>query len=120
MALTEQQLTEIERRTKRAATEIGDVCAEGPRNRWRMSIPANPERDTDLILDAALGDSAALLTEVRRLAGQVKAADQLITEMAQMSGGPLARHYASRLRATLGLPDPNPCRCYACEQVPNE
>lgn len=67
MTLTNEQLTEIEKRAERAHAELGDVCADGVVNRWRMSIPANPQRDSDLIISAGLDDVETLLTEVKRL-----------------------------------------------------
>ncbi len=53
----------------RAQDEIGAVAAD-VNNRWRMSIPANPDRDTDLIICDALtsADKAihTLLAELDR------------------------------------------------------
>jgi len=43
----------------------------GPPNRPRASIPADPKRDTDLVIGASLDDVPALLSEVTRLRGIV-------------------------------------------------
>jgi len=51
-------------REQRARGELAAVCKEGGR-RWRMSIPAQPERDTDLLLAASLADVPALAGELR-------------------------------------------------------
>lgn len=58
-------------RINRAHTELGDVCAQGPSRRFRMHIPADPERDTDLIISAALNDADLLVGEVERLRATV-------------------------------------------------
>lgn len=57
-----------------ANQEIGEVAAD-VRTRWRMSIPANPKRDTDLIVSYACIDASDiiddLLAEVERLTPRV-------------------------------------------------
>ena len=80
-AMPESRLTDIQAKIKRAWAELGEVCAEGPAKRFRMSIPSNPERDTDLIVSAALECAAELLAEVERL----NAAVQLLGAQLQRS-----------------------------------
>lgn len=47
-------------RLDKADEEIGEVAAN-VRSRWRMSIPANPNRDTDLIVsDACVSGQRAI------------------------------------------------------------
>lgn len=58
-------------RITRAHTELGDVCAQGPSRRFKMHIPADPERDTDLIISAALNDADLLVGEVEQLRAAV-------------------------------------------------
>ncbi|MEU8278205.1 hypothetical protein ACFYOK_37440 [Microbispora bryophytorum] len=58
-------------RINRACTELGEVCAQGPSRRFKMHIPADPERDTDLIISAALNDADLLAGEVERLRATV-------------------------------------------------
>lgn len=65
--MTAERLAEIRASVERANTEIGEVCAEGPIYRFRMSVPANPGRDTDLIISDALKGAEDLLAEVSRL-----------------------------------------------------
>ncbi|QTR98382.1 hypothetical protein J6K27_003510 [Rhodococcus qingshengii] len=49
----------------KAQIENGEVAAD--RSRYRMSIPANPDRDTDLIIGAALTAAEALVAAVERV-----------------------------------------------------
>lgn len=72
--MPESRLTDIQAKIKRAWTEIGEVCAEGPAKRFRMSIPSNLDRDTDLIVSAALEGAEELLAEVERLDSELKIA----------------------------------------------
>lgn len=48
----------------KAQIENGEVAAD--RSRYRMSIPANPDRDTDLIIGAALTAAESLVAAVER------------------------------------------------------
>jgi hypothetical protein len=50
----------------RAHIEVGDIAAGGYR-RWRMSIPARPDRDSDLLISAGLYCGKRLADEVERL-----------------------------------------------------
>jgi hypothetical protein len=70
MALSDDQLAAIKAQTDRAVTELGDVCAEGPSRRFKMTIPADPTRDTDLIISRALEGAEQLLAEVEELRAQ--------------------------------------------------
>ena len=49
----------------KAQIENGEVAAD--RSRYRMSIPANPDRDTDLIIGDALTAAEALVATVERV-----------------------------------------------------
>ena len=71
-------LDAIEAREERASRELGEVCAEGPAKRWRWTIPANPEHDTDLIVADSLADIPALVARVRCLGAKVAAVDALL------------------------------------------
>jgi hypothetical protein len=62
-------LTAIRDRIKRAYTEVGEVASQGAHRRWRMSIPAQPDRDSDLIISAALDDAEKLTAELERHQG---------------------------------------------------
>lgn len=62
--VTDARLTEIRAAVQRAHTEVGTICAEG---RFKMTIPADPARDSDLILTNALEGLDELLSEVERL-----------------------------------------------------
>ncbi len=64
-------LESIKQRKAAADAEIGALC-EG--KRWRMGIPARPDYDSDLLINAALGDIPALIAEVERLTQQRDAA----------------------------------------------
>lgn len=65
--LTPEQLTEIRAHITRAHTEVGEVCRRTGASRWRMSIPANPARDSDPIISGALNYADVLLAEAQRL-----------------------------------------------------
>ncbi|MCZ4613326.1 hypothetical protein [Rhodococcus qingshengii] len=49
----------------KAQIENGEVAAD--RKRYRMSIPANPDRDTDLIIGDALTAAEVLVAAVERV-----------------------------------------------------
>ena len=63
--ITEESLVVIEQCYEKACDEVADLC-EG-NHQWRMSIPANPDRDSDIIISLALASIPALITEVREL-----------------------------------------------------
>ncbi|GLY81865.1 hypothetical protein [Actinoallomurus iriomotensis] len=67
-------LAAVRDRIKRAYTEVGEVSAQGAHRRWRMSIPSRPDRDSDLIISAALNDAELLAAEVEQLRAQRDAA----------------------------------------------
>ena len=79
-------LDAAEARAVRASAEVARLKA-APLH-WYWSIPADPERDSDLILGASVGDVPALIAEVRRLRPRV-----LITkdEVAQLPVGSVIR-----------------------------
>jgi hypothetical protein len=52
---------------ERAHREVGAIAAEGAHRRWRMSIPAQPDRDSDLVISRALDYAEALHAEVTQL-----------------------------------------------------
>lgn len=66
MTVEDDRLAQITARYERAHDEVIRLC-EKPYENWRWSIPANPERDTDLILTASLKDIPWLLERVREL-----------------------------------------------------
>lgn len=59
-------LDAVKARADRAGDEVDRLC-EPRKTEWRMSIPANPDRDSDLIIGDSLADIPALIAEVRRL-----------------------------------------------------
>lgn len=67
-------LTGVRSRYAKASAEIDRLAAAQPGNAWRWSIPANPDRDTDIILMDSLVDVPLLLFKVdhltQALAGQ--------------------------------------------------
>lgn len=60
-------LTEIKNNIEKAHTEIGEICRQGPHKRFRMTIPAQPDRDSDLIISQALKDAEDLAAAVERV-----------------------------------------------------
>src|SRR5262245_24553129 len=71
MALTPEQLAEIRAHLDHAHAEVKALCQE-PYHRWRMSIPAQPDRDSDLIISAGLKAGDDALAEVDRLTAENK------------------------------------------------
>lgn len=62
-------LEAIETRAKRAHSEIVRLCKPG--EHWRMSIPAQVDRDSDLVLSATANDAERLLEAVTQLQARV-------------------------------------------------
>lgn len=62
-----ERLAEVEARLQKAHREIERLTQApgGPGAAWRWSIPAQPERDSDLILTASVGDVPALTAALR-------------------------------------------------------
>lgn len=83
--LSHERIADIAAKVERAHTEICEVASEGARHRFLMSIPANPARDTDLIVSEALKGAEDLLAEV----------DRLKAELAEMESA--AADWAARL-----------------------
>lgn len=54
---------EVEERQKRAHETVCALC-KGEK-RWTMSVPAEPERDPDLVIDASLSDITKLVAALR-------------------------------------------------------
>lgn len=60
----------------RAHTEVGDIARAGYR-RWRMSIPAQPHRDSDLLISAGLARGGRLADEVEQLRAALDRVERL-------------------------------------------
>ncbi|MEV0382325.1 hypothetical protein [Nonomuraea sp. NPDC050643] len=75
--ISPQHLTEIKALIERAHIEIGEVAEQGPHNRWRMHVPADPSRDTDLVISEALKGAEDLAAEVGRLNKYIDSIDRL-------------------------------------------
>lgn len=54
-------IDEIRAREQRASEEIARLTTGNPGTNWRWSIPANPDRDSDLILADSIADIPRLL-----------------------------------------------------------
>ncbi|WP_347601367.1 hypothetical protein [Acrocarpospora sp. B8E8] len=102
--MTSEHLAELRERIQRAHTELGDVCAEGPSRRFRMTVPADPGRDSDLIITAGLEAGDALLAEVERLRARALADDLAYKSM--LKRAEKARADANELGAQLRLSFP--------------
>ena len=134
-------LAAIRERINRAHTELGEVCAQGPSRRFKMHIPADPERDTDLIISAALNDADLLTGEVDQLretlaralriadyhAGQHQQAADAIARVHQVCRQALATPdapdrwaVAAQVRAALEGPEPQTGAGAVSEEQPAE
>lgn len=109
MPETPVDLAAARQRIERAHTEIGQVCAQGPSRRFRMHIPADPERDTDLIITAALNDAELLAGEVEQLRAALARVVDLAKDMRSCcSPHGVATGYAGRIaEAIFGTPYPH-------------
>ena len=58
-------LEAIKAHADKAHDHVCDIAQQ--KARWRMSIPAQPDYDSDLLITSALMDVDALLAEVERL-----------------------------------------------------
>lgn len=58
-------LDEIQERADAASKELDRLAGGNPGTNWRWSIPAQPDRDTDLILGASQMDVPRLLAALR-------------------------------------------------------
>jgi hypothetical protein len=63
----EKLLAPIEKRSLKAHREICDLAASSGRERWRMTIPVDYSRDSDMVLQAPLDDITRLLAAIRHL-----------------------------------------------------
>lgn len=58
-------LDEIQERADAASKELDRLVGGNPGTNWRWSIPAQPDRDTDLILSASQMDVPRLVSALR-------------------------------------------------------
>jgi hypothetical protein len=93
-------LEQIQARTSAANTELDRVMANGtPCHDWLWHIPADPEKDTDLILSAALQDNTKLLAAVDATLTQLDAVDNRPEEIGRPRKGVLL--HTKDLRAAI-------------------
>jgi hypothetical protein len=56
-------------RIERAEQEVSDLCSG--KRRWTMTVPAEPDRDSDFVIGGALADARKALTaEYKRLTSE--------------------------------------------------
>lgn len=89
-------LDAIEARAEAARQHVYKLCSG--EERWTLRVPAQPERDSDFLLDTALGDIPALLAEVRRLTGELEAAG--VYQLPAEPDGPLWDSFGYRWSTT--------------------
>jgi hypothetical protein len=65
--MTDERLAAIKATVEKAHRELGEVCSAGVSRRWRISIPADFTRDSDLIIGDGLRGANELAAEVERL-----------------------------------------------------
>lgn len=58
---------EVRGRFDAAYAEVVRLCSGRDRGQWRMSVPANVARDSDLLITAALDDIPKLLDRIEEL-----------------------------------------------------
>lgn len=107
-AMTAERIAEIRERVEKASRHIGDICAG--RVRWKMTVPVDEERDSDLVLSNSLQDVFTLLAEVEQVSRDLaEARAELATMTAVAESNQRAHAYAvqeiQRLRAA------HPVRC---------
>jgi hypothetical protein len=57
-------LAQVQRDLAAASTELDRLTSTNPGTAWRWSIPANPTRDSDLLLSSAIEHIPALVAEL--------------------------------------------------------
>ena len=90
-------LDSFKARADKAHKEIGAIAAEGVQ-RWRMSIPAQPDRDSDLII-------ADVLKDVPSVAFELECARDFIAYLRTSTDGKYASLFASYDGAVGGIPN---------------
>jgi hypothetical protein len=81
------RLDEIQARLDAANAELDRLTEGNPGANWRWSIPANPERDSDLILSASIADIAYLLAELRKAREALARVEAVADDLATQSDG---------------------------------
>lgn len=66
--MTPERLQEIREQFDKAIDLVCDLAAGSAR--WKMSVPANEDKDTDLILTGALAVAMSLLTEIEHITAE--------------------------------------------------
>ncbi len=74
----------VQARADAAHKEVGEIALHGE-NRWRMSIPAEPSRDSDLIIAGSLQDVPALIRALREAYAEI---ERLRQEQAEHHNAP--------------------------------
>lgn len=90
--LTDEQLAAIRVTNERAYELVGNLAAGT--ERWRMTIPADEQRDSDLILSVALANADKLLAEVERMRPVVERAQEWREQFARPSTHAMPRQRA--------------------------
>lgn len=107
----DDRVAQIRARAEAAHAEVHRLC-EGAR--WTMQVPARPERDSDLVISAALGDIGYLLDQLAEARRQLAEMTKLV-DITEESRADLARqneraerrishalNYAALLKASSG------------------
>lgn len=92
------RLAEARARIDAAGDHLGEICTS--KKQFRMSIPADPSKDSDLILGAALESAEDLLSLVEQLQSEneaLRAAPEIVKNPAK------AGHIASLVRSSTRL-----------------
>lgn len=89
-----QHFDAIEARVKAGEDELDRLCAGG---QWTMRVPANEDRDSDLVFSAVLADARALLARVLDLEERLRtmSAQELDAVSRPAAYAPAARAWGS-------------------------
>jgi hypothetical protein len=85
MTITEL-LASFKERAERAHREICELAAFGGRERWRMSIPVDYQRDSDMVLQAPLDDISRLLKAVVRMENALERVHHAVANACEWHG----------------------------------
>jgi hypothetical protein len=102
--MTDERLAAIKAAVEKAHRELGEVCSAGVSRRWRMSIPADFTRDSDLIIGDGLRGANELAAEVERLrAALASTQNQASRRELAISGKEREQERCHRLLADAGI-----------------
>jgi hypothetical protein len=110
--LDAEELNAMQDRAKRAHDHVCDIASG--KSRWKMTIPANEETDSDLLLAASVTDVPLLVAEVEKLKAERDSFAKAIANVVVLGQDRLskdAQDVVTELLRLDHLHDPIECAC---------